>query len=846
MRRRYTSTCSILVYGACWLLIPWSMAAAEEADGGAAKISPVVVQFLGRHCVRCHGPDEQNADIRLDTMPATIPNGTVALQWQDVLDVLNLGRMPPEDEPRPPKDAGAAAIEALTANLREARARLTDTGGHVVLRQLNRREYRNTIDALTGVPVDVTMLPGDATEDGFDTLGQAQSFSSLHLERYLDIGRRVLDEAYDFKALRRRKPYNHVEQSEERISREFREELPRQEQKIEQYNKSIAGGKKSHIPRRAIKQLEIDLARQYLDRPETQSGALVPFRGLSPYAWASFNNNVQTGVYRVRVRCGVAAEKPAGSFYMKVVRGEFRSKTPDSIDYYQITGTTAKPQVVEFTVDVDHLRSNRLQFSRRDIRPQRLERYAEIRDYIFKYPKVAIYADDKRPDLWIDSIELEGPLPREEPTLSAKALLNNTEPEELDAEGARKIISKFAYEAFRHQQPGVEYIDRLVAIYKASRAREATPVDALKDALSVVLASPRFLFLDEPAESGKRRQLTDRELACRLSYFLWSAPPDQELWRLADERRLSDAQVFAGQVDRMIASPRAAAFIETFTTGWLELDHLDRIDPATAPSTAYDDAVHRHSRLEVYAMFGHLLRNNEPATDLIDANYVMVNGLLAEFYGLPAVRGDDFRRAPLPSGSPRGGLLGQSAILALTGTGQRTSPVDRGAYVLRKLLDQPPPPAPANVPALDEDETGNRSIRETLAIHQSNPQCASCHRRIDPLGFALENFDPVGRWREKVSGAQGVEFAIDPQGVMPDGKRTFSGPTGLKQRLLEDRNDFLRGLTKSLMTYALGRSIGFSDRELVNGIVAQTATQHDYRLRSLIHAIVRSQAFQTR
>ncbi len=498
-------------------------ASAEDQNIAAATISPSVTQFLKTHCVRCHGPEAQNADVRLDTMPNTIPDGTVALQWQDVLDVLNLGQMPPEEEPQPPKDAETNAIETLTANLLEARKRLTDTGGHVVIRRLNRRQYARTIDSLFGVPVDVMMLPEDATVDGFDTLGQAQNFSSLHLERYLEIGRQVLDQAYDFKAIGRYKPYHRVEQSEERISREMREEIVRLEEKIGKYTQSIAEGRKTNVQRRAITQMEVELSRNYLARPETQDGTLIPFRGMSPYAWTSFNGNAQAGTYRVRVRCGVAADRPAGNFFMKVVRGQFRSKVPDAIDYYQITGTVADPQTVEFTVDVDHMRSNRLEFSRRDIRPPRLERYSEIRDFIFKYPLVAVFEDDERPDLWIDSIELDGPLPRSEPTLSAESMFDGKEPTELDEPAARKIIERFAFEAFRHETPDAGYIDHLTKIFSTSLQRGAQPIDALKDALVVVLATPRFLFLEEPnPELKKARPLTDRELAVRLSYFLWS------------------------------------------------------------------------------------------------------------------------------------------------------------------------------------------------------------------------------------------------------------------------------------------------------------------------------------
>ncbi len=325
-------------------------------------------------------------------------------------------------------------------------------------------------------------------------------------------------------------------------------------------------------------------------------------------------------------------------------------------------------------------------------------------------------------------------------------------------------------------------------------------------------------------------------------------------------------------MNRLLDSPRSDVFIETFANQWLELDRLDSIDPEGTKSSNYDDAVHRHSHREVIETLRTLLDDNLPVSDLLDSRYVVVNVLLANFYGLDGVSGDKFRKIALPADSPRGGLLGQSAILTLTGTGVRTSPVERGAYVLRKLLHRPPPPAPANVPMLDEESVGKRAIRDTLSLHQSAPQCASCHRRIDPLGFALENFDPVGQWRTSVwsvvpdATEQGkkkrskskkgnaekeikitapVEFSIISKGVMPDGVRRFEGPMELKQRLHEDRESFLRGLTEAIMTYGLGRSIAFADHPCVDEIVASTI-QHNYQLRTLIQEIVRSEAFMMR
>jgi hypothetical protein len=231
---------------------------------------------------------------------------------------------------------------------------------------------------------------------------------------------------------------------------------------------------------------------------------------------------------------------------------------------------------------------------------------------------------------------------------------------------------------------------------------------------------------------------------------------------------------------------------------------------------------------------------------MIDADYVVVNSLLADFYGIPDVHGDHYREVSLPADSPRGGLLGQSAILALTGTGERTSPVERGAFVLRKLLNRPPPPAPANVPMLEEASLGNRSIRETLRVHMTKPQCSSCHRRIDPLGFGLENFDPVGLWRETVLSADKTRrFPIEPAGVMPDGEREFSTPREMKALMMSDRDEFLTGLTEAIMTYGIGRKVGYADEVEVERIVAATADQ-GYGLRTLLHEIVKSKPFQTK
>lgn len=825
-----------------------------------AQIAPTVKSFMTKYCVDCHGPDHENSALRFNAIPYEVGDQAVAQRWQDILDALNLDQMPPDDAEQPSREELANALETLTANLAEARKRLTDSGGQVVLRRLNRREYQLTIKALFGVPVDIEKLPEDGTIDGFDTLGQANSFSSLHLERYLELGREVLDQVIVTSG-RQPKPIERRSEPEG-IAKKIGEEIPKLEQKIKNFDKQIAEGRKHLEIRREISKTEIALSREYLSRDEAKSGAVIPFRGLNPSTWVSLGNKPLTGRYQIRVRCGAVSEDAPKDLYLKVVRGEHRSKVPDAVDHYHVTGTLANRQEIEFTVDIDGIRSNRLTFERRH-RLEKLPRFAETRNYYFKYPLVADLLDDRRPNLWIDWVDIKGPRPEPPAPLSAERLFKEKNSERSSETATRDLFERFVYEAFRHQKPDSDYIDRLMTIFSASRAEGAEYHDALKDALAVVLASPRFLFLYEPADGlKKRRPLSDRELAVRLSYFLWSAPPDDELYRVAKQGKLRDPDTLAAQVDRMIRSERSAVFVENFTNQWLEFSRLDLIDPAsvarlsepkdhdsesrTTVKNDYDVAVQQSSKREVTSFLGTLLQKDLAVTNLMDSDFVVVDSVLAQFYGWPGVSGDEFRKVDLPEGSERGGLLGQSAILTLTGTGDRTSPVERGAFVLRKLLNRPPPPAPANVPMLDEESIGERSIRETLSIHMTKAQCRSCHRRIDPLGFGMENFDPAGRWRTEVKSTDKTKtFPIEPAGVMPDGKRKFANFREMKRHLVTDRDALLSGLTEAIMTYAVGRTIGFSDQETVEQIVKETA-RSGYGLRTLIHNIVQSEPFLTK
>lgn len=805
--------------------------------------------FFKVHCLRCHGPDEQNAKIRIDRIATTIADEAIAQQWQDILDVLNLGQMPPEDEPQPSRQALQDTLETLTETLRDARERLTDTGGAIVIRRLNKREYRNTIRDLFGVDLDVEMLPGDGSLDGFDTPGQAHSISSLHIERYLSVGRRALEEAWfpiTGKKVRGGAPDKRRD-LEDKINSDMRKNLPKMKAKLAQARKDVAAGKKYRALGGRTKEMEIPIAEEYLTRPEIETGVLLPFRGAPgeiPFPLAPWGK-APNGRYRMKIRFGLVGDEPHEDVYLQVVRGERGSSTPDEVRYFNVHGTMNDPQEISFEFSANGALSNDFVFRRRSLEDYKKPPFEKTEGYHWAYDRVAWDYLDEGPQIWVDWAQAEGPLPNEAPLAPAQ-LFAGQPFVELTRDDIRKAVETVAFHAFRHRSPEVSYIDRLMAIYDEAMEFGVAKQDAFFDAVNPILASPEFLFLYEPRAGDERRPLDGFELASRLSYFLWSAPPDDELYQLAEGRQLLNPEVLAKQVERMVQSDKSDAFVDAFLTQWLELGRLAHVNPAQGSQPTYDDAVRRFSRQEVLETFHYLLRQNAPANAMVESDFVVVNQIMADFYGIPGVRGDAFRRVDLPHDSVRGGLLGQCAILALTGTGDRTSPVERGAYVLRKIQNRPPPPAPANVPMLDEASIGERSIRDTLAQHMNSAQCSSCHRRIDPLGFAMEHFDPVGLWRSDVVSSGGeVRFPIDTGGVMPDGKRRFSNFREMKRYLVDDQKDFVTGLTRALMTYGYGRSVGFTDRSFVEQLVAKSESQ-GWGLRDLLINIILSEPFLTK
>jgi hypothetical protein len=396
--------------------------------------------------------------------------------------------------------------------------------------------------------------------------------------------------------------------------------------------------------------------------------------------------------------------------------------------------------------------------------------------------------------------------------------------------------------------PEKAFIESLSQRFARLRAAGDSFEAALQESLSVVLASPGFLYLSEPGATNQVRRISDRELATRLSYFLWSAPPDTALNEAARTGALHSPAALKQQVDRMIASPKSQAFVNGFVHQWLGMDRLDffRFNARLYPE--FDDSMKIAVRNEVLETFAHLLRSGGSLARLLKSDQVVINGLLAQFYGIDGITGDEFRPVTLPTDSPRGGLLGMSAIMAMGGNGERTSPVERGAWVLRKLLYDPPPPAPPNVPQLSRLGDQPLSPRERTLAHQEEAQCLQCHRKIDPIGFGLENFNAIGQWRttELYKKAHGglQEWPIDSSGALHKGPK-FENYFALREIFAAKKHAFARGFTEALLEYALGRPPSFTDEDAIAGIV-QEAEKSDFAVAEFVRALVRSPAFKNK
>ena len=763
-------------------------------------------QLFTQHCEKCHSGPKAEGDFTLTSLTDDFNDKQNRKRWLTVLEQLKEGTMPPGDEPRPPVKDVQSVMDWISTQAGKAEIARRESEGRVVMRRLNRAEYANTVRDLLGVEVDLTdLLPLDTSTNGFDNNAELLHTSSFLMRNYLDAADRVLDEAI------------------------------------------------ANEPEPWIQKKRFDI-REEKTVKATGSVYRHTDDGVAIFAtWESANIRVTMwnfrshvrGKYRFRIS-GYGFQSEGKPITFRVTAGTLKEVTEERlIDYFAVPAD--KPTVVEFTEQLEP--ENRIRI---------------LAEGLPALPPVVekIGADKYTgPGLVIQWVDVEGPILESWPPPGHKAIFGDLKQTRISPErfevvsqqpmvDAERILREFARRAFR-RQVNDEDIKPFLTRVKSKLDQNYSFEQAMRVGLKGILVSPDFLFLRE-----QTTRLNDFALASRLSYFLWSSMPDEELFQLAAKNKLHEHDVLSEQVERLLRDPKARAFNTNFTGQWLSLRAIDATLPDGTLYPEYDDILKTSMLKETSMFFDEVLRNDLPLTHFVSSDFTFLNARLAKHYGIPGIDGMEMRKVTLPSDSHRGGLLTMGSVLKVTANGTTTSPIIRGSWVLERILGTPPPKPPLDVEAIEPDIRGATTIREQLARHRDVESCASCHRKIDPPGFALESFDVIGGWRDhyratgeprEVNGRR-VRYwngpAVEPGDILPDGRR-FRDIDEYKQLILEDKDQLARNLTEKLLAYSTGAAPTHADKPQIETIVNRLRDKN-YGFKALIHEIVQSPLFQSK
>jgi mono/diheme cytochrome c family protein len=806
------------------MAVPWLVVVAVFVDA-TADLRPVraedavtdsadMREFLARHCVDCHGDSKPEGDVTL-SWPAD-DAGLLAQRklWETALRRVEAGEMPPQDQPRPAAAEAASFVAGMRQRYAEADLRAPADPGRVTMRRLNRVEYRNTIRDLVGVDFDPTTdFPSDEIGHGFDTIGDVLTVSPLLLERYLDAAEAVMERAIPATpppVVKRRRQAQYTEPASPDVKRLI-----------------VAGFRR------------MSTAGQ---------GAIELGPINAPFEWEA------DGEYELRTKVYAAADAPQPVRLTLLVSGKDLPQPAAQEDLDRLSGAVPRTSRILGSFVVTGISKETANEFKVRVPP--LPGRDRVLIAIEKPAMETIEApentegtngeettDAPATTVFVEGLDLSGPLdsrPATQKRLLACAATGSQEDQ------TREVLGRFLRRAFRRRLEQGE-LDRHVALVDKAVKSGRDWHAGVQFAMQAALCSPKFLFHvesdDQPDDDGVQ-SLDEFQLASRLSFFLWSTMPDDELLDLADHGQLSEN--LDTQVRRMLADPRAAALVTSFAMQWLQLKRIEFISPDGELFPTFNNDLRAAMLQETELFVGGVFLEDRSVLELIDADSTFVNAPLAKHYGLEDAyrkaggKGKDFHRVPTADRT-RGGLLSQAGILTATSNPTRTSPVKRGRWVLEQLLGEPPPPPPPNVPELEENEgeSATASLRERMEVHRRNAACAGCHARMDAIGFALENYDAVGAFRTK----DGM-LDIDADGTFPNGT-SFSGPVGLKDVLLAMKREYCRCLTEKMMTFALGRGLEPADRPTIERVVDRLESQ-DYKVSVLVAGIVTSDAFRQR
>ena len=778
-------------------------AAQVASNATVAPSVPVMVtpddhkHMLMQYCTACHNDKAKTAGMSVVPLDA---NNLPANQdtWEKILKRLSLGEMPPKGMPRPPKEQITAFTSWLAKSLDDQAAAHPDPG-HATVRRMNRSEYANAVRDLLGLDVDFSKdMPADDTGYGFDNIADVLTVSPTLMDRYINVAGKIARLATG-------------EASQKPITTDYKitKDLFENAFGVASYNE------------RASDDLPIN----------SRGGGAFKF-------YAPYDANYVIQVY-LNSGTQTEAEIDANNRYEVKVPMKAGLRTVGvsfprnlTLDENLVPKTTTGPRPTK-PATVSQL-------------PMHLQ-VDGARDQELMVPSVANGAGVVQSFYLRDVMQISVAGPYDvtgagDTASRQKIFLCHPSRSVGEAACAKKILTTLARQAYRRPVTAVDTAP-LMKMYAEGR-KGADFEHGIEASVEAILVSPDFLFMREadPAKTaaGDVHRISDVELATRLSFFLWSSIPDDELLSLAEKKQLSKPDVLKAQVARMLADSRSKALTDNFAGQWLYLRRLEYQKPDRRAYPDFDVRLRDAMQTETQMFFDGVVRDNRSALDFLDANYTYVNQRLAEHYGIPGVYGTSFRKVNLDASQHRGGLLGQGAILTVTSYNNRTSVVLRGKWILENLLAAAPPPPPPLVPSLDDAKNGKTmTVREQMELHRKNPVCASCHTKMDPLGFSLENYDAVGAWRTGYAGQK-----VDASAVLPDGT-AFDGPTGLQNILLSRKDQFVEAMTERLMTYALSRGLESYDMPAVRGVRYQAA-KDDYRMQTIILGIVQSVPFTMR
>ena len=801
-----------------------------------------VAPLLNKSCLVCHGPQKSEGRLRVDQLNPDLLTGSDVERWREVYNVISNSIMPPEDEP----DYALADIDRghmtdwLSGELNKASLIRRNSKVHSSFRRLTKYEYNYALQDLLGLPYPLAdkLPPETASEDGFKNSSELLQMSVMQFETYREIGLNALKRAT--------------------VSGERPQAVTYVISMQEELNK-VASGNGAKTFNTSEESYRQHRNQQHLLNRETGLG--IHFSGgkslpqpaavagqtpaVSPVVLVLPASNElkldldrflpDEGIMRVRLRVARSNMNPDQYASLRLI---FSAHTSNNANFSQIisdrdipvTEAGDNPQWIHFDIPLSDIQRNPFrklatEFPRRD-------------EFLHIHNVSNAHGGEERLAVLIDHIEISAPFYEQWPPKTHTDIFIDSDNKGNEEIYGREVLGRFLRRVWRRPVTSQE-VDQFMSLFATYRPGFLTFEDAMREVLATALATPEFLYLTQRAateETPEPEMISELELASRLSVFLWSSMPDDELLKQAEQGKLRDPAVLAGQVSRMLADPRSKRFAQNFVEQWLGLDRLNSVIHVT------DSSLKEAMQQEPVAFFAEVLQHNLSIMDFIHSDYALVNERLAAHYQIPQVHGPHFRKVPINPETHRGGLLTGTAILTMNSDGKDSHPLKRGVWMLKRILDDPPPPPPPNVPEVDltNPEILKMSLKERIADHRNKAACLSCHSRIDPWGIAFENYDALGVYRTHIQNQP-----VDATSALFN-RQTLAGMEGLKRYLLVDRQDqFARAIVHKLTAYALGRPLSFGDRADIDRLTSQFR-QRDDRLGELIQLIISSNLFNSK